>query len=185
MAAKKQEVPIEYLKQCFRYEDGKLYWLVRPLSHFKNSHRMNLCNSRDAGKEAGVFHKHRGGVRRVVGICGRVYYRARIVWAFHHGRWPSNFIDHENRVTTDDRIDNLRESTRSQNQFNRNLDRDSSSGLKGVSFRKDTNKWASEIRAGGVRRRLGCFPTPEEAHAAYCKAAKELHGEFACTGSSL
>ncbi len=41
-------------------------------------------------------------------------------------------------------------------------------------------KWKATI--GHKRRKiyLGRFDTPELAYAAYCAAAKELHGEFAC-----
>lgn len=88
-------------------------------------------------------------------------------------------VDHINGNTLDNRKSNLRICTMAQNSFNRSKQHDNTSGFKGVWYRKDTKKWAAEIRANGKKQRLGCFATPEEAYAAYCKAAKELHGEFA------
>jgi len=93
-------------------------------------------------------------------------------------------IDHINGNTLDNRKCNLRICTHSQNSCNSKRRVDNTSGYKGVTFRKGskTNKWAAHIGINGVNKALGCYPTPEEAYAAYCKAAKELHGEFANTG---
>jgi hypothetical protein len=55
--------------------------------------------------------------------------------------------------------------------------KDNTSGFKGVfPFRK---KWASQICYDGNKRHLGVFATPEEAHAAYRRAAENTFGEFA------
>lgn len=102
------------------------------------------------------------------------YYAHRLAWLFMTGDWPEDYVDHINGVKADNRWANLRAATNGQNQQNRKLRSDSVSGLKGVSRRTSTS-WAARI-AGG---HLGCFPTPEEAHAAYMKAAREQYGEFA------
>lgn len=86
-------------------------------------------------------------------------------------------VDHENRNTMDNQRHNLRFATNAQNCRNRKLRSDSRTGLKGVI------KWrygfSASIQTDGVRVNLGSFQTPELAYAAYCDAAKQLHGEFA------
>lgn len=77
---------------------------------------------------------------------------------------------------------NLRICSRAENQYNRGANSNNTSGYKGVYWKHDRKKWGACIRANDKRKYLGYFPTPEEAYAAYCKAASELHGEFANHG---
>lgn len=84
---------------------------------------------------------------------------------------------------SDNRLCNLRECRRGLNHANRRTRRDSTTGLKGVVYdksRKTRPYWASICKDYQVHF-LGTFDTAEEAHAAYCKAAKELFGAFART----
>lgn len=53
-------------------------------------------------------------------------------------------------------------------------------GFKGVMRNHD--RWCAQIKKGSRRLYLGTFDTPELAHAAYCKAARELFGDYARTG---
>ena len=55
----------------------------------------------------------------------------------------------------------------------------STTGYKGVTFHKRDKAWQAQIRVNGKCKYLGFFKTPELAYAAYCKAAKELYGDFA------
>jgi hypothetical protein len=93
-----------------------------------------------------------------------------------HGVWPKNDIDHRDLNRTNNAIANLREGTRSQNMANT---RARGNYGKGVWLHKSSGLFAASIRAGGVKRHLGYFKTPEAAHAAYCQAALVLNGEFA------
>jgi len=90
-------------------------------------------------------------------------------------------VDHINGDGLDNRRSNLRVATRSENLRNKGPQRSNTSGFKGVSWAKRARKWESQIRVDGKRRHLGYHPTPEAAHAAYCRAARELHGDFART----
>jgi hypothetical protein len=87
-------------------------------------------------------------------------------------------VDHINGDALDNRRCNLRVATRSQNLQNRPKQKNNSSGYKGVSKYR-TGRWMASIRVNGTCKYLGYHSTPEAAHAAYCAAAKELHGEFA------
>jgi len=90
---------------------------------------------------------------------------------------PDNkpFVDHINRNCTDNRIENLRWATHSENLAN-TVGR-SASGLKGAY--KSGTKFRAQISINGAFINLGTFSTVEEAHAAYMAKAKELYGDFA------
>lgn len=90
--------------------------------------------------------------------------------------------DHVNGQPLDNRRSNLRIATSFENQHNRRIRRDSTSGFKGVFKVKDYDYWKAEIVVNGIWIYLGVHPTPEEAHAAYCEAAKRYCGEFANPG---
>lgn len=87
--------------------------------------------------------------------------------------------DHKNHDTLDNRDENLRIVTRSQNQCNRGTFTNNKSGLKGVSWNRKRRRWTARIYLNRKMTYLGDFLTSESAYAAYCEAAKQLHKEFA------
>lgn len=94
------------------------------------------------------------------------------------GSIPSGMqVDHINNNRMDNRLCNLRLATGSQNQHNR--PKNKNSPYKGCNYDKRRKRWYSRISANRMTYNLGYFKTPEEAHAAYCEAARALHGEFA------
>lgn len=103
----------------------------------------------------------------------------RIIWLYMTGEWPKAFIDHVNGDGLDNRWANLREATIAENAKNRRLNRNNTSGFKGVSFAKRANKYTAQVTANRKRVCLGFFDTPEDAYAAYCEAAKKHYGEYA------
>jgi hypothetical protein len=115
-------------------------------------------------------------------IDGKRYLAHRLAWLYTHGAWPHKLLDHRNRVTGDNRIDNLREATGSQNKANQLTNTNNTSGFKGVYWSKQNAKWQAGIRHQGKQKHLGCFNTKEDAHTAYCTAATQLKGEFAYFG---
>lgn len=91
--------------------------------------------------------------------------------------------DHRNGIRTDNRRLNLRACTPAQNSQNSKLSKRNTSGYKGVQWMKAKKKWQAKICANRKQKHLGLFDTAEAAHAAYCAAARELHGEFANFGA--
>jgi hypothetical protein len=92
-----------------------------------------------------------------------------------------SYVDHIFHDTLDCRKKNLRLATFSQNMANRAIRRDSKMPYKGIS-KTSTGLWIAQVSSEKRVYRLGKFSTPEAAHAAYVKAAKELHGKFYCAG---
>jgi hypothetical protein len=90
-------------------------------------------------------------------------------------------VDHANGNSLDNRRENLRFCTSSQNSQNRR--RTSTSGFKGVSLkpRYKSKPWEANIKVAGKLKYLGRFQTPEEAAKAYDSAARDMFGEFAHT----
>jgi hypothetical protein len=87
--------------------------------------------------------------------------------------------DHKNHDTLDNRRDNLRKSTASQNRINRRMYSNNTSGFIGVTWHKRIRKWCATISLNGSQTSIGYFSSIEEAVHARDKAAKILHGEFA------
>jgi hypothetical protein len=88
--------------------------------------------------------------------------------------------DHRNGDTLDNRRDNLRIATHAQNQRNKGRQANNTSGYKGVYWHKTDKVWRARIKVAGKDKHLGSFSSKESAYEAYCAAAKQLHGEFAC-----
>lgn len=105
----------------------------------------------------------------------------RLIWMFHYGDISDGLeIDHIDRNSKNNRIENLRLSTSSQNKCNRSKRKDCSSGYKGVETSKTTKKYRARIRYNNKKIHLGYFDTAELARDAYVAAATKLHGDFAC-----
>jgi hypothetical protein len=94
---------------------------------------------------------------------------------------PTEQCDHRNRDTLDNRRQNLRKCTTSQNQMNHSKHSNNTSGFKGVSWHKVNKKWQALIGLNWKIINLGFFETAEEAAIAYRRAALIYHAEFART----
>lgn len=93
---------------------------------------------------------------------------------------PAGFdVDHIDGNGLNNKRENLRIATVSQNAYNSLTPKNNTSGYKGATFHNRFGRWIAKISAEGKSHHLGYFDTPEEAHAAYCEASKRLHGEFA------
>jgi hypothetical protein len=113
-----------------------------------------------------------------IAIEGRSYRAHRLAWLYMTGKWWPRVIDHRDRNPSNNRWDNLRRATVSQNNANRRRHKNNACGFKGVT-RIPSGRWRATIFKNRRRHHLGVFATPESAHAAYVAAAHKLFGEFA------
>jgi hypothetical protein len=158
------------LKELFDYdaETGNLIWKVQ-----RNSYRGRA----KPGAVAGCIGTNGYRLIRVDGLLRNAH---RWVWMWHHGDFPPPGIDidHINGVRTDNRIENLRLATRSQNMWNQRKRSDNTSGYPGVKYDERCGKWAARIRVNKQFRWLGHHNTMEEAVAARRAASLLLHGDY-------
>lgn len=149
-------------------ETGRFWWLE------------DVSRKCKAGDTAGTI---RPDGYRQLRLDGVLVLGSHVAWFMNYGEWPPSGydVDHKDRNTSNDAKDNLRLATRTQNNANAKRPRHNTSGYKGASYDKRRDKWEACINYKGRKRFLGYFDSPEEAHAAYCKAANDLHGEFART----
>lgn len=161
-------ISLERLRELLNYnqETGQFTWIAK-----------SKLSSIPIGTIAGT--QQTGGYRQIR-IDGSIYTAHRLAWFSFFGKWPREELDHINGVKTDNRIQNLREATRSQNEANKRTPRNNTTGFKGVSWNKARQCFTASFQYKGKHRHLGCFATAIEAHAKYRDAALEKQGEFAC-----
>lgn len=146
------------------YQDnGQLVWTKAP--------RRGVAPNTEAGSLKPDGYKY-------IGYKGKVYCAHRVVFYYHHGYLPE-YVDHINHNRSDNRIENLRAATPSENQCNRVLNRNNTSGVKGVTWNKNRNKWQASICFEGKVYNLGRFEKLEDAEAAVAKKRIEVHGQYA------
>lgn len=111
-----------------------------------------------------------------ISINGIQYKAHRLAWLYVHGKFPQRHLDHINMKKDDNRLDNLREATRSQNHMNRKAYSNNKLGVKGVHM--CGRRFRALIKKDGKQICLGVYAKLEDARAAYNKAAELMHGEF-------
>jgi hypothetical protein len=115
-----------------------------------------------------------------VRIPGDPYmYRAhRVVWFLHYGEQPPEYIDHINGDRTDNRPENLRKACHHTNLANAKLSTRNTSGVKGVHWAKNHNKWVAKVGFKGKKYIAGYFDNIAEAEIAVRQLREQLHGDF-------
>ena len=114
-----------------------------------------------------LFHVNEGYARTT--IKGKTFYLHKLL--------NSEYKDHKNGNTLDNRRNNLRAATHSQNSYNQKLAKNNTSGYKGVF--KDKNRWRAAIMVNDSTVSLGSFKCKEQAALNYDMAAKKYFGKFA------
>lgn len=127
------------------------------------------------GARAGTIGKDE---YRIIHLDGKNYPAARLAFLYMKGYFPPNDVDHKNRRRWDDRWNNLREATRSQNMMNGTLRIDNKSGHRGVNWHKGAAKWRAFIRVNNITLHLGLYKNIDDAIAARIAAEAKHHGEF-------
>lgn len=164
----------ERIRELFEYrEDENGGWLYRRKSR----------GGKLAGTKVGAKH-HRNGYYTVK-ITKDQYYLHRLIWIYHNGSIPEGYqIDHKDRDKSNNRIENLRPATNSQNQMNGFLSTKNTSGVKGVHWHSQRRKWYAYIMIDGKRLYLGYFDTFEDAVAARLTAEKLYFGDYSFNKAS-
>lgn len=150
---------IDYLCRNYEYDrfNGKVFQIMPDGVH------------RECGTECNGYLR--------TSVSGQLTYNHRIAWALFYKEEPPKYIDHKNRNRQDNRIENLRACTLSQNQTNRNLSKNNTTGYTGVTFISRLKKYKATIYKNNKPIYLGVFATVEDASNAYMKA-KEMHHEM-------
>jgi hypothetical protein len=155
--------PLDTLKELFEYQDGHLYW------------RKSHCSAVKVGAKAGCINSE-GYL--IVGYKYKKYLVHRIIWVMH-GNEPVPLVDHINSDKLDNRIENLRAADPTINTQNAKLRKDSTSGIKGVSWQKQTGTWVGQIWHKNKLYRAGSFSDKAQCAKAVRRLREELHGDYA------
>lgn len=158
--------PPEEIKNWISYDNdtGEFRWL----KSFK---------SQNAGQVAGSPNNQ--GYMQLM-FQGKLYKFHRLAWWWVNGDLPKKLIDHENGIKADNRILNLKLANESQNEFNRGIQSNNKTGVKGVTFKN--GKYHARVGYHGKRYHAGCFDTIAEAKVAVESLRIELHGKYANHG---
>lgn len=149
------------LHENFTYKDGELFWKV-------------TSYGRTPDKPAGNTSVL--GYRRVK-LHQQLMFLHRVIWKMHHGTEPE-YLDHIDRNTLNNRIENLREATAHENITNTGLRNNNSSGYIGVHLTK-RDTWSMHVRIPGMRLSISNVVSRKEAARLYDAALDLLQRSFA------
>lgn len=150
----------DYLKSILSYDEltGDFAWLV--------------CKGR--GVKVGMIAGRKGNDGYVgIGMDGKKYPAHILAWVYSYGSIPDGQIDHINHNRSDNRLDNLRDVTRKENQRNRTLNKNNTSGFCGITKTTKSERWQVQVGINGKSVYVGCFKSKDEAVKARDKAYKE------------
>ena len=153
----------ELVQSLFEYKDGELYRKV------KTNRNIKIGDKAGSLRDDGYSHTM---------INGKLYKNHRIIFLCHHGYLPQ-FIDHIDGNPSNNRIENLREATLTQNQYNSKTPYNNTSGIKGVSWHKKHEKWEVTLQINGKSKYFGIYENIELAELVAIEARNKYHGNFA------
>jgi len=158
------------------YSEAADYLQYEPATGLFTWARIDAVRPNLRGKNAGCAYSD-GYV--YIRFNGKRLLAHRLAWIKVHKQMPDAQIDHINMCRSDNRIDNLRIASVTDNNRNRKAKSNNTSGFKGVTFHKGTNKFNAKICVNKRRISLGYFDSAEQASVVYQQAAREHHGNFA------
>lgn len=179
------DLTYEYLIEALDYnqDTGIFKWKERPRKHFKTDGGWKCTNTMFSGKEAGTIWTHKKCKNKYfqISISKKTYKSHRLAWLYVYGEWPKNEIDHINGNGLDNRIVNLRDSTKEENQKNKSIPANNSTGVIGVYWDKHKGKWTAFANGNGKMIYLGQFDCKLDAIDAR-KSAESQYGYHANHG---
>ena len=153
----------ERVSELLEFDGEKLIWKV------------SRRGTARAGSAAGTVWTDRTGCQYLhVMVDGRRYPAHRLIWLLHYGEWPKNQLDHGDGNGLNNRIENLRDVSQAENLKNQRRQSNNTSGICGVYWKKQAQKWRVQIRVHGKNIHLGYFTNKSEALAAR-KAAEQKY----------
>ncbi len=154
------------IDELFEYCEGNLY------------RKISLGNQK-IGDMAGFMNK-RGYWQ--IQFDGKKYQLHRVIFFLHNGYLPDE-LDHIDNNRSNNKIENLRPATRSENLKNTLLRCDNSSGHKNVQFHAPTSKWKVSLRVNGKKKHIGLYDDIEIAALVADEARKLHNGVYANKGA--
>jgi hypothetical protein len=145
----------EEAKSIFECREGILYW-------------------RKNGQKAGAFSCGYTAIRHK----RKRYYAHQIVYLIYRGYIPK-LIDHIDRNTQNNLIENLREANKKTNAQNSKIRVDNKSGAKGVVWHKKAKKWMVNVTVDNKTRYLGLYENLDLAKELSVFVRQIIHGKFA------
>jgi hypothetical protein len=141
---------------------GNIYWTTSPSRKLKPGH---LAGGVDSQGYWTIRYK-------------KVVLSAhRLIWMKLYGYLPIQ-IDHKDGIKSNNALINLREANNSQNGMNKGIQKNNTTGYKGVCLNKSTGRYYAKICVNRVTTHLGYFETALQASEAYQQAQAIYHGEF-------
>lgn len=153
---KRDKLTVEDVRELLYYtpETGKFFWKERPRKYFDTDNRQAFWNRLYAKKETMCSDRDHGYKQGT--ILGGNYKAHRLAWFYCYGYWPES-LDHINGDPADNRIANLREVDQSENVKNMGRTHNNKTGISGVYWCNDRNKWTSRISVGNKTKFLGRY----------------------------
>lgn len=155
----------ELLHNLYEYKNGNLYYKKIIFGNTK----------RKIGDLAG-YVTNEGYIS--VKVNRTTYLVHRLIYLMHYGVMPKQ-IDHIDGNPANNKIENLREVTGSQNCMNKKISKKNTSGYKNVCFIKKINKWRVQIKFSGKTLSFGCFDNVELADLVAHEVRSKYFGSYA------
>ena len=153
------------LHELFEYRDGELYWKAKRPSIYVGDRAGWSC----------------GNGYRKVHVQKKQMFEHRVIFAMFNNYLPK-FIDHIDGNKTNNKIENLREATHSENLRNVKTKINNSSGVKGVCWCKKAKKWEVQVKVNKKKKHLGYFDDIELAALVAHEGRNKYHGSYANHG---
>lgn len=151
----------ELANKYFEYKNGELYWKIK------------ISKNKQIGDIAGCVQKNG---YKIFMFKNKFYYAHRVIYLIHYGFIPK-YIDHIDRNPSNNKIENLRQATQSDNICNRPVQCNSKSGVKGVFWIEKRQRWVAKCQYQG-KSKSKYFKNIEQAEDFVRKLRQEMHQNF-------